>query len=93
MFTLCFKLFLLFISVIIYRGPEITITEEGFFFWELGQQDTIKKSANRMEQNQNELHTSIREVNIVNIDNNNSSSGEEQPQDYKPAEYLKFHPK
>ena len=83
----------MFISVIICRGPEVTITEDGFYFWELGQRDSIKKSPNTKEHCMNQLHTSIREVNIVNIDNNNSSSGEEQPQDYKPAEYLKYHPK
>ena len=87
----------MFTSAIICRGPDITITEDGFFFWELGQRDTIKESANAKEHGRNQLHRSIhrsiREVNIVNIDNNNSSSGEEQPQDYKPAEYLKFHPK
>ena len=66
------------------------ITKYGFYFWELGQQDSIKESANTKEYTTNQLKTSIREVNIVNVDNNNSSSGEEQLQNYKPAEYLKF---
>ena len=83
----------MFISAIICGGPEITITEDGFYFWELGQRDSIKESANTKENASNQLKPSIREVNIVNVDNNNSSSGEEQPQDYKPAEYLKYHPK
>ena len=87
-----FKTFII-VSAIIYKGPEIIIAEDGFYFWGLGQQDSNKRSDTTKEHGMNELSTSICEVNIINFDNNNSSSGEEHPQDYKPAEYLTFHPK
>ena len=76
------------------RGPEISITKEGFYFWELGQQhNNPNDDTNNKEHCHDELETSIREVNIVNVDNDSSTSGEEKPQDYKPAEYLLLHQK
>ena len=36
---------------------------------------------------------SVREVNLIDVESNGSSSPEESPQDYKPAEYLLIYKK
>ena len=72
----------------------IEITEKGFHFHELGLVDRRAQ-----EQKEKWLNTfdgttpSVREVNIIDVESNGSSSPEESPQDYKPAEYLLIHKK
>ena len=63
--------------------------------WELGIVDphTKKEWAKQSIDKFDRLTPNVKEFKFVDINDNSSSSGEEEPQDYKPADYLLLHPK
>ena len=68
------------------------ITEDGFLFYELGlveKRSQKEKAAEKMDC----VTPDHKQVNIVDLSSNGSSSAEEIPQDYKPAHYLRLHQK
>ena len=73
----------------------IEITEEGFVIWELGIVDphTKKEWAKECIDKFDRLTPNVKEVKFVDINDTSSSSREEEPQDYKSADYLLLHQK
>ena len=70
-----------------HRTSSIEITEKGFIFYELGLVEARSKKSKPLDK-LGCLTPDTRQVNIVDICSNGSSSAEEIPQDYKPAQYL-----
>ena len=68
------------------------ITEDGFLFYELG---LVEKRSQKGEaaEKMDRVTPDHKQVNIVDLSSNGSSSAEEIPQDYKPAYYLRLHQK
>ena len=68
------------------------ITEDGFLFYELG---LVEKRSQKGEaaEKMDRVTPDHKQVNIVDLSSNGSSSAEEIPQDYKPAHYLRLHQK
>ena len=72
----------------------VEITEKGFHFHELGLVD--RRTQARKEKwldNFDGTIPSVREVNLIDVESDGSSSPEESPQNYKPAEYLLIYKK
>ena len=63
--------------------------------WELGIVDrhTKKEWAKESIDKFDRLIPNVKEVKFVDINDTSSSSREEEPQDYKPADYLLLHQK
>ena len=70
----------------------IEITEKGFLFYELGLVERRSKKEKPLDKFEC-VTPDTRQVNIVDVSSNGSSSAEEIPQDYKPAHYLRLHQK
>ena len=68
------------------RSAGIEIREDGFTFLELG---LVEKNALK-EDKFDRLTPDTREVNIVDVDDRSSSSGEEHPQNYKVTNSLLY---
>lgn len=74
------------------RTSSIEITEKGFLFYELGLIE--RRSKKEIPLGKFECVTpDTRPFNIVDVSSNSSSSAEEIPQDYKPAQYLHLNKK
>ena len=88
---------LLFVALLINVLKSISgveITEKGFHFHELGLVD--RRTQARKEKwldNFDGTIPSVREVNLIDVESDGSSSPEESPQNYKPAEYLLIYKK
>ena len=74
------------------RTSDIEITEEGYYFHKIGLVDR-KKAREKSDIDDDGTTPDIRKINMIGVSSNSSSSAEEVPQDYKPAEYLLLHKK
>ena len=68
------------------------MTEEGYCFHEIGLVDR-KIAREKSDIDYDGTTPDIRKINMIEVSSNSSSSAEEVPQDYKPAEYLLLHKK